>query len=79
MARNTMISVRMPEALVSKITELAERNSYMNRSSVICNILKNVCECAAAEDVERLASIHDCYSDGYSIKMTRKEKIFTNH
>lgn len=79
MARNTMISVRMPEALVSKITELAEKHSYLNRSSVICNILKNVCECAAPGDVSRLASIYDCYGDGYSIQMTRKEKIFTNH
>lgn len=79
MARNTMISVRMPEDLVFKITELAEKHSYLNRSSVICNILKNVCECATPGDVGRLASIYDCYGDGYSIQMTRKEKIFTNH
>lgn len=79
MARSTMISVRMPEDLVSKITELAEKHSYLNRSSVICNILKNVCECAAPGDVKRLASVYDCYSDGYTIQMTRKEKIFTNH
>lgn len=79
MARNTMISVRMPEDLVSKITELAERHAYLNRSLVICNILKNVTECAADADLEILASYYDAFSEGYSIQMTRKEKIFTNH
>ena len=79
MARNTMISVRMPEDLVSKITELAERHSYLNRSLVICNILKNVTECAANADLELLASYYDAFSEGYSIQMTRKERIFTNH
>lgn len=78
MARSTLISVRMPEDLVNKITQLAQNHSYLTRSSVICNILKNVCECANVESIERLASIYDCYSKGYFIHVTKKEKNFTN-
>lgn len=79
MATNTMISVRMPEGLVSKITELTQRHAYLNRSLVICNILQNVIECAADADLEILSSYVDAFSEGYSVHMTRKEKIFTNH
>ena len=78
MARSTLISVRMPGNLVNEITQLAKQHSYLTRSSVICNILKNVCECANVESIERLASMYDCYGDGYFIHMTRKEKNFTN-
>lgn len=78
MATNTMISVRMPEGLVSKITELTQRHAYLNRSLVICNILQNVIECTEDANLEILSSYDDAFSEGYTVHMTRKEKIFTN-
>lgn len=78
MAQTKMISIRMPEELLNKISKLSARHQYLTRSSVVCNILTNVLKCSSGGDIERLACLYDCYGDGYSIHVTRKNELNTN-
>lgn len=78
MAHTKMISIRMPEELLNEISRLIKRHRYLTRSSVICNILTNVYKCSSGEDFEKLAALYDCYGDGYSLHVTRKDKLDTN-
>ena len=78
MAQTKMISIRMPEELLNAISQLSDLHQYLNRSTVVCNLLTNVLKCSSRWDIERLASTYDCYGDGYSIHVTRKDKLDTN-
>lgn len=78
MAQTKMISIRMPEELLNEISRLSDMHQYLNRSTVVCNLLTNVLKCSSRSDIEILASTYDCYGDGYSIHVTRKDKLDTN-
>lgn len=78
MAQTKMISIRMPEELLNEISRLSDTHGYLNRSSVVCNILTNVLKCARGEDKLLLASLYDCYGDGYSLRLTKKDEPNTN-
>lgn len=78
MAQTKIISVRMPEVLLNEISKIVKRHRYLTRSSVICNILTNVFKCSSGSDFETLAALYDCYGDGYSLHVTRKDKLDTN-
>lgn len=78
MAQTKLISIRLPEELLNKISKLSDRHQYLTRSSVVCNILTNVLKCSNEGDIEKLAFLYDCYGDGYSLHVTSKDKLNTN-
>lgn len=76
MEKSVLISLRVPAPLLNNLDDIASKVSYLNRSSVICNLLSNVLECTAPDDLPALYACPDCYGDGISVVIIRKDKVF---
>ncbi len=68
-----LVSMRLPEELISAIDIYASQRKYLTRTHVISNILQNVWECSDALTLHQLIDTWDAYSAGYTIHFTSKK------
>lgn len=68
-----LISMRLPEELISAIDIYAEQRKYLTRTQVISNILLNVWECSDELTLHRLIETWDAYSSGYTVHFTKNK------
>lgn len=65
-----LVSMRLPEELISAIDIYTSQRKYLTRTQVICNILLNVWECSNADTLHNLIDTWDAYSAGYTVHFT---------
>lgn len=65
-----LVSMRLPENLLSKIDEFAAKRKYLTRTQVVTNLLLNVWECSDELTLHRLIETWDAYSSGYTVHFT---------
>lgn len=63
-----LISVRLEPEILKKIDELAAKQGYRTRSSIIQAILKNVIECADSGTLWRIIDTLYAYEKGYKVE-----------
>lgn len=71
--RLKLVSMRLPENLLSKIDEFAAKRKYLTRTQVVTNLLLNVWECSDELTRHRLIDTWDAYSSGYTVLFTSKK------
>lgn len=65
-----LVSMRLPENLLSKIDEFAAKRKYLTRTQVVTNLLMNVWECSDELTLHRLIETWDAFSSGYTVHFT---------
>lgn len=68
-----LVSMRLPEELISAIDIYASQRKYLTRTQVISNILLNVWECTDELTLHRIIDTWDAYSSGYTVLFTSKK------
>lgn len=65
-----LVSMRLPENLLSKIDEFAAKRKYLTRTQVVTNLLLNVWECSDELTLHKMIETWDAYSSGYTVHFT---------
>ena len=75
--RTKLISVRLDEDLVAKLSSMCVNRPYYNRSFLINIILRNVLECSDAGTLRQIISSFNAYSDGFTVHFVRDKKVIS--
>lgn len=65
-----LVSMRLPENLLSKIDEFTAKRKYLTRTQVVTNILLNAFECSDEVTLWNLIETWDAFSAGYTVHFT---------
>lgn len=65
-----LVSMRLPERLISAIDQYAAYRKYLTRTQVISNILQNVWDCSNQDTLQELIETWDAFSSGYTVHFT---------
>lgn len=72
---NKLISIRLDVETLAKIDQLAEKQSYRNRSLIINNVLKAVIDCSSSSTLARIIDTSFTYEKGFSLNFDRNAEL----
>lgn len=73
MAQTKLVAFRCNAETLQKVDTYCSKRAYVNRSSMINQILENVLSCAAPGTLQKIVETWDAYSGGYEVIFRKKD------
>lgn len=68
-----LVSMRLPEELISAIDRYVTQRAYLTRTLVISNILQNAWQCSDESTLHEMIETWDAFSSGYTVHFTKNK------